>query len=260
LVALLNWLHQPVRHPSKLGFAGVDQDLLEKIESEEADGHLEELLGLISRRYDLRSVIYICPSFVGFSFPTPFIVQPRCRGWADWHEIQSRLSTDPMVRATARAALPKDWAQLRRNSTDRTGVLFLRNYAGISRQGMTIPVRGPSNSTWALLIATSDESEFAWAARRHELMTDLVHVAHYVHQRACQIHGEGRPINLDAITRREIEALTSAAEGRKLNEIATLMRISQETVRAHLDSARDKLQALNRVHAVAKALRAGLIS
>ena len=38
------------------------------------------------------------------------------------------------------------------------------------------------------------------------------------------------------------------------------MRISLETVKAHLDSARDKLQALNRIHAVAKALRAGLIS
>jgi DNA-binding CsgD family transcriptional regulator len=37
------------------------------------------------------------------------------------------------------------------------------------------------------------------------------------------------------------------------------MRISAETVKAHLDSARYKLQALNRVHAVTKAIRAGLI-
>ncbi len=50
------------------------------------------------------------------------------------------------------------------------------------------------------------------------------------------------------------------AHGAKPIEVAALMHISQETVKAHLDSARDKLHALNRVHAVAKALRAGLIS
>ena len=37
------------------------------------------------------------------------------------------------------------------------------------------------------------------------------------------------------------------------------MKISSETVKAHLDSARYKLGALNRGHAVAKAIRHGLI-
>jgi DNA-binding CsgD family transcriptional regulator len=52
------------------------------------------------------------------------------------------------------------------------------------------------------------------------------------------------------------EALEWAGEGKKPTEIASLMRISLETVKAHLDSARYKLRALNRPHAVAKALRA----
>jgi DNA-binding CsgD family transcriptional regulator len=165
-----------------------------------------------------------------------------------------------MVQTMARTLLPMDWARLRRDRVESGGLHFLPNNAGESRQGMTVPVRGPSNSMWALLIATSNESNFEWAARRYELTMDLVHVAQYVHKRACDSQGVGEAIDLNAITQREIEALTLVAHGAKPIEVAALMHISQETVKAHLDSARDKLHALNRVHAVAKALRAGLIS
>jgi DNA-binding CsgD family transcriptional regulator len=71
---------------------------------------------------------------------------------------------------------------------------------------------------------------------------------------------QGNSRSAHAITKREIEALEWAGEGKKPMEIASLMRISLEAVKAHLDSARYKLRALNRPHAVAKALRAGLIS
>jgi DNA-binding CsgD family transcriptional regulator len=90
-------------------------------------------------------------------------------------------------------------------------------------------------------------------------MRDLVHVAHYVHQRAYELHAEDAPIDLNTITKRELETLEWSAEGKSIADIAILMRISSETVKAHLDSARFKLQALNRVHAVSKAIRAGLI-
>ncbi|ACK52254.1 transcriptional regulator, LuxR family [Methylocella silvestris BL2] len=238
----------------------MNHDLIEQIEGCWADGGLEELLELVCRSYDLFSVIYICPSFIGFSLSAPFIVQPPCRGWADQQKIQSLLSTDPMVRAMSRTVLPMDWAALRQKSAHETGIHFLPGEDGALRQGLTIPVRGPSNSVWGLFIATSNESEICWASRRHELMIDLAHIAHYVHKRACDIHGEGHTIDLSTITRREIEALALVAQGKKPGEIAMLMRISNDTVKAHLDSARDKLQALNRVHAAAKALRAGLIS
>lgn len=54
---------------------------------------------------------------------------------------------------------------------------------------------------------------------------------------------------------RDVEALEWAAEGHTIADIARHMRISPETVKGHLDSARYKLQALNKVHAVSKAIR-----
>lgn len=66
-------------------------------------------------------------------------------------------------------------------------------------------------------------------------------------------------LDLNAVTRREIEALEWAAEGKSVEDAALLMRISAITVRAHLESARHKLNALNRVHAITKTIRAGKI-
>ncbi|WOJ91629.1 LuxR C-terminal-related transcriptional regulator (plasmid) [Methylocapsa polymorpha] len=126
-------------------------------------------------------------------------------------------------------------------------------------QGLTIPIRGPINGVWALLLVTSTETEVEWAARLPERMRDLVHIAYYVHQRAFEPHARESPVDLDAITKRESEALEWTAEGKTVEDIAILMRISPETVKAHLDSARYKLGALTRVHAVAKAIRAGLV-
>jgi len=124
---------------------------------------------------------------------------------------------------------------------------------------LTIPVHGPTNGHWALFIATSNETDTMWDGRRHELIKDLLLIAHYVHHRAYELHMPAAPFDFDAITRREIEALQCAAEGHNIDSTAILMRISTTTVRAHLDSARHKLQALNRIHAVSKAMRAGLI-
>lgn len=55
---------------------------------------------------------------------------------------------------------------------------------------------------------------------------------------------------IPGLTKRKTEALEWSAEEKSMKDIAILMRISAETVKAHLDSARYKLHALNRIHAV----------
>ncbi|WOJ90025.1 response regulator [Methylocapsa polymorpha] len=76
---------------------------------------------------------------------------------------------------------------------------------------------------------------------------------------ANKIHARERPHDLDVVTKREIETLEWAAEGKTVKDTAILMRISAETVKTHLESACHKLKALNRSHAISKAIRAGLI-
>lgn len=241
------------------GLDDVDIRTLLQLETDLTDQSLDAFLEFIRQHYNLSGIEYYCRSFRGRSKTNPFIARSHARDFIDKTFDHYKEFADPLFSSGARSVLPIDWARLPRIETNIRHLFDDSSHRGADCQGLTIPVRGPANGLWALFSVTSDENEHAWSARRHDLMKDLVHVAYYVHQRAYDLHAKDAPIDLDAITKREIEALEWSAEGKSPAEIAILMRISLETVKAHLDSARFKLQALNRVHAVTKAIRAGLI-
>lgn len=70
---------------------------------------------------------------------------------------------------------------------------------------------------------------------------------------------DGPENDLPALTGRERDCLASAADGRHDKEIADLLGISDTTVRYHIDNARRKLGATNRVQAIARLAMRGLL-
>ena len=62
------------------------------------------------------------------------------------------------------------------------------------------------------------------------------------------------------LTRREGEVLELLAEGLNNREIGAGLYLSEETVKSHVKTLLEKLHARSRAHAVALALRGGLIS
>jgi DNA-binding CsgD family transcriptional regulator len=63
-----------------------------------------------------------------------------------------------------------------------------------------------------------------------------------------------------ALTPREAEVLRLGADGATSEEIATALHLTEHTVKSHLKRIQSKLGARNRTHAVALALRSGLIT
>jgi len=63
-----------------------------------------------------------------------------------------------------------------------------------------------------------------------------------------------------SLSRREIECLRWAAAGKTTVEMARIMALSEYTVNHYLNRATRKLDSVNRVQTVAKAIRAGLIN
>jgi LuxR family transcriptional regulator, quorum-sensing system regulator BjaR1 len=61
------------------------------------------------------------------------------------------------------------------------------------------------------------------------------------------------------LNRREIECLHWSAEGKSSSEISTIINLSEHTVNHYLIACCKKLDAVNRVQAVAKAVRHGVI-
>jgi len=61
------------------------------------------------------------------------------------------------------------------------------------------------------------------------------------------------------LSRRELQCLTWASEGKTAAETAIILGISDRTTRFYIESARNKLDAVNITQAVTKALRNGII-
>lgn len=63
-----------------------------------------------------------------------------------------------------------------------------------------------------------------------------------------------------AMSNRELDCLRLTADGKTSEEIAQMLGLSMHTATQYLTSAAQKLDAVSRTHAVAKALRLGLIT
>lgn len=62
------------------------------------------------------------------------------------------------------------------------------------------------------------------------------------------------------LSARELEVLTWAAKGKTYIETAMILGITQNTVHAHMNSLKLKLNAMNVTHAVALGYESGLLS
>ena len=74
------------------------------------------------------------------------------------------------------------------------------------------------------------------------------------------LRGDQRQREAALLTRREVETLRLAADGLTTREIAARLFVSSSTVKSHLDNIYRKLEASDRAHAVAIALRKNLLA
>jgi DNA-binding CsgD family transcriptional regulator len=118
--------------------------------------------------------------------------------------------------------------------------------------GIAFPVRlGALGNGYVLFLASSID-----------VSSDLI-IDHHV--RSCQVMmdllalEERRGVPAETLSEREIACLQLAGDGRISDEIAEKLGLSVHTVNAYLGSATIKLDSVNRIQAIAKAIRLGYI-
>jgi DNA-binding CsgD family transcriptional regulator len=84
-------------------------------------------------------------------------------------------------------------------------------------------------------------------------------LGHYIHRRLLDIAGTKMSGGVARLSPRETETLQLTASGLTSDVVAERMGISERVVRAHLQTCRYKLNALNTTHAVARAVKLGVI-
>jgi DNA-binding CsgD family transcriptional regulator len=167
-------------------------------------------------------------------------------------------SIDPVVLAAVRRFHPIDWKAL--DWSREAARRFMREAveAGVGNQGWSIPLWGP-NGEFAMFTVNHRCGDEEWAETTRARAKEFLLIAHLVHQQAKRIINREVADPTRDLSPREREALTMLSAGMNRAEVADRLHISENTLRAYIDSARHKLGAMNVTHAVALALSHGII-
>ena len=235
---------------------GLFDDSFERSISEVEDiGSMDALrvfMGRLLQRYDLRHAVYHALSLPNHIDANPVIILTYPEQWAEHYIAQNYFAIDPVVGAASSNLLPFDWSELSHRGAKVKQMFGEANEFDIGRQGLSFPIRGPLGDH-ALFSITSNVDSGEWHKLRHSYMRDFQLLAHFVHGKVLEFqHGVMLPFK--PLSAREREVLSWAATGLHNDQIAYKLDISERVVRAYFESARHKLNCLNRSHVLARAV------
>jgi DNA-binding CsgD family transcriptional regulator len=178
--------------------------------------------------------------------------------WARRYLEKDYRTIDPVVLGAARRFHPIDWKMLDWSSPAARAFMREAGTYGIGNQGWTIPIWGPQGE-FALFNVNHHASDAEWTALTERYAKDFLVVSHLFHQQAKRIITNELSSPPTELSPRERETLSLLSLGQSRAEVADTLQISENTLRAYVDSARHKLGAMNVTHAVALALAKGVI-
>jgi DNA-binding CsgD family transcriptional regulator len=130
--------------------------------------------------------------------------------------------------------------QLQQRLLPYSGIAFPVRLGAVGNGYVVFPTLGGADLPGELILAVH--------SRCYKVMTDILSL------------DERRAAASETLSEREIACLQLAGDGRISEEIAERLGLSVHTVNAYLGSATIKLDSVNRIQAIAKAIRLGYIT
>ena len=218
---------------------------------------VEEAVYAIRDCYQLDHATYHFSRVVGGLLDAPYVKSTYPADWLTRYLLKDYIRVDPVVIEGFQRMLPFDWREL--TMTEKAVGLFTDFQAhGLGGQGYSVPLIDKV-ARRALFSIASRLADPDWDDFILEEGPGIAEIAYKVHRLAInEIHGEVDPV--PDLTRRELECLVWAAQGKDQKSIAVILGISEHTVRNYLDVARLKLDCATTTQAVAKAIKLRLIN
>ncbi len=178
--------------------------------------------------------------------------------WQQKYVAENYLRIDPVIQGCFQRFHPVDWKRLDWSSKAARAFLQASVEYGVGNQGFSVPIRGPKGQ-FALFTVNHSCDDGTWAKFTQEHRSELILIAHYFNEKALEFEPDRQPEQSQALSPREVDAMTLLAIGYSRAQVANSLSISEHTLRVYIESARYKLGALNTTHAVARAMSRGLI-
>jgi len=233
-------------------------EILDKLREAQNSDDLSAIFDAIKATYGVDNLVYHAVNVRGLTKDGAFLRLTYDDEWINRYYTQDYFSIDPVVEEGTRAFMPFNWSALDWSGKKRAEFAEDATGHSVGISGLTVPIRGPDGQH-ALFSLSSSRSEKSWERQLSEQMPELHTIAHHLHEATVRIEGVRKPLEVVNLSVRERDVLQWAAAGKTTDEIATILGIAERTVRVYLDTARHKLGASNRTHAVARALGTGLI-
>jgi LuxR family quorum sensing-dependent transcriptional regulator len=183
------------------------------------------------------------------------VVRKWPAGWFEIYAQEDYVRVDPVIRLCGRTVHPFEWSEAPYDPEREPRALEVMCRATDFRmaRGFCLPIHGLNGYEACLSMSGVDID------LDHRTKPAIHLMALYAFERVRQlVHPENPRHN--PLTPREREVLTWAAAGKCAAATAQILGITERTVVAHLTNAGEKLGAVTKTHAVAKAIRHGLIS
>ncbi|MGE8061127.1 autoinducer binding domain-containing protein [Pseudomonas sp. NPDC089547] len=170
--------------------------------------------------------------------------------WQTTYQDNDYVSIDPVVRRCREFISPQAWSC--REFTERPFAEQALAH-GIGH-GVSLCMR--DGRGYQSVITFARQQEPCMAIELLELQGMLAMFGQLTH---AQLVRQSQCPDLASLTSRELEVLKWTAEGKTSAEIAQIMDIKVRTVNFHVDNCVLKLSASNKLHAVVKASRVGIL-
>ena len=181
-------------------------------------------------------------------------------GWEEEYIVSAFFGSDPIIREALARPVPIVSLDLikRRNLSEAERLVIHRGRDFSICQGLTLPIHALGGEIGIMtLFSSENEAEFyrCLHAYRHMLHVMAIHFHTAVQDK---LGNQDSVLQVIPLTPRELECLHWTAKGKTAWEIGEILMISQRTAQQHLVNALQKLRAVNKTHAVAKAVSLGL--
>lgn len=185
--------------------------------------------------------------------PSRILFQAVPEPWADRYNTSGYVFRDPVVAHLLHERAPFTWDDAYRASSHPEDVHVIGGEAsgfGL-RDGYVVPIFTLEGNLAAISFGGPNKVDAAELA-------SLNFAASYT--LGSHLHRQAARRRLPStLTPREYDCLLWAGEGKTDWEISVILGISRSTVLKHVASAREKLGAVNKAHAIATALRIKLL-
>lgn len=215
-----------------------------------------EVLNGIVKRFGLRSYLLInIPSETSTDFSSNVLLTSWPDEMLETYDDAGLIFGSPVVSHLRQSTNPltydSDRTNRRRADGKATIAANLFDRYGLSR-GAYFPAHNSAGLRGALAFSGTRE------ALNPREMAELNALANHIFSEVVDLRA-GRRQNV-TLSRRETECLSWASAGKTSVEMSEILGLSEYTVNHYLNRATRKLDAVNRVQAVVKAIRAGLLN